>query len=385
MNDESPRIRVKAVFPGDDFQKFLDTLAAKGYGIIGPTVRDGQLLLDEIIQVQDLPIGITDEQDKGIFRLKERGDKLIFGYVLGQHSWKKYLYPPRQELCATHRTRTSWKASVVESEAPLNAFLGVRPCEIAAIQRLDGALLEGEFADPGYAARRANSLIIAVNCGTPGGSCFCVSMGTGPKAAAGFDLALTEVLEGDSHFFVVEIGSTVGAEIAESLGWREATEREAAVAASVSERAAGMMGRSVETAGVKELLYRHAENSIWNSIAKRCLTCGNCTMVCPTCFCSTVEDYTDLQGKEAVRVRKLDSCYTMDYSYIHGGSVRYSAGARYRQWLTHKFASWQDQFGAMGCVGCGRCITWCPAGIDVTEEIRAIQENEAKLSAAAAL
>jgi len=136
------------------------------------------------------------------------------------------------------------------------------------------------------------------------------------------------------------------------------------------------MGRTIDTTDVKSLLYRNSENSRWLETAKRCLTCANCTMVCPTCFCTTIEDVTDLTGKEAERRRKWDSCFTLDFSYIHGGNIRSSAASRYRQWLTHKFAYWQDQFGTYGCVGCGRCITWCPVGLDITEEINSINETE---------
>jgi Fe-S oxidoreductase len=98
-------------------------------------------------------------------------------------------------------------------------------------------------------------------------------------------------------------------------------------------------------------------------------------MVCPTCFCTTVEDVSDVTGDHAERWRRWDSCFTLGFSYIHGGSIRNSGKARYRQWMTHKLASWIDQFGTSGCVGCGRCITWCPVGIDITEEARAIRDG----------
>jgi sulfhydrogenase subunit beta (sulfur reductase) len=111
-------------------------------------------------------------------------------------------------------------------------------------------------------------------------------------------------------------------------------------------------------------------------VASRCLGCANCTLACPTCFCASVSDTTDLEGETAARVRRWDSCFTLDHSYIHGGSVRASLRARYRQWLTHKLASWIDQFGVSGCVGCGRCITWCPVGIDITEEVAAIRARD---------
>jgi Fe-S oxidoreductase len=137
--------------------------------------------------------------------------------------------------------------------------------------------------------------------------------------------------------------------------------------------AAKKMGRAMNTAGIKELLYKQIDHSRWEEVASRCLTCANCTMVCPTCFCTTVEDVSDVTGEHAERWRKWDSCFNLNFSYIFGGSLRRTVKGRYRQWMTHKLASWIDQFGVSGCVGCGRCITWCPVGIDITEEVRAMR------------
>ena len=136
------------------------------------------------------------------------------------------------------------------------------------------------------------------------------------------------------------------------------------------------MGRAMDTTNIKQLLYDNPEHPQWDKVAGRCLSCANCTMACPTCFCSTVEDVSDLTGKHAERWRKWDSCFSLEFSYIHGGHVRQSTKGRYRQWMTHKLASWQDQFGTSGCVGCGRCITWCPVGIDITEEVKAIRADQ---------
>jgi sulfhydrogenase subunit beta (sulfur reductase) len=142
------------------------------------------------------------------------------------------------------------------------------------------------------------------------------------------------------------------------------------------------MGRQMDTNGLKELLQGNPTHKQWDDVAARCLTCANCTMVCPTCFCTTVEDHTDLTGQTAERVRRWDSCFTLDFSYIHGGSVRTETKSRYRQWMTHKLASWIDQFGTSGCVGCGRCITWCPVGIDITAEVAAIRASPGKTTEA---
>jgi len=201
-------------------------------------------------------------------------------------------------------------------------------------------------------------------------------MNTGPKAAFGYDIALTEILKDDQHYFLVDIGTVHGAGIMAEIPHRPAGRIDRENAGHVMAETARQMGRTMDTKGIKELLFRNHDHARWDNVASRCLTCANCTMVCPTCFCTTVEDVTDLTGEHAERWRKWDSCFTMDFSFINGGSVRATARSRYRQWMTHKLASWIDQFGGSGCVGCGRCITWCPVGIDITEEVRAIRDSE---------
>ena len=238
-------------------------------------------------------------------------------------------------------------------------------------------MLEGAYPDPVYERRRRDAFIVAINCTVAGGTCFCVSMDTGPRATSGYDLALTEVIDGGRHYFVADAGSERGERGARrEVAHRGAAARRGRGGSAGVERAAASMGRELETDGIKELLYRNYEHPRWDEVSERCLTCGNCTMACPTCFCTTVEDVTDLTGETAERRREWDSCFTMDFSYVHGGSVRSSSRSRYRQWMTHKLATWIDQFGTSGCVGCGRCITWCPVAIDITEEAAAIRATD---------
>jgi ferredoxin len=279
-------------------------------------------------------------------------------------------------LWSANRTGGSFALAPEQEEAPRYAFIGVRSCELHAIAHLDDALLHVPHPDPAYAARRERVFVVALNCHQAGGTCFCVSMDTGPRATFGYDLALTEVIEGTGHWFLVEAGGERGAGVLAELDTRPATEADLAAAARAIERAASNQGREMDTTGIKDLLYRNYEHPRWDEVADRCLTCGNCTMVCPTCFCTTVEDVTDLEGGTAERRQQWDSCFTMDFSYVHGGSVRSSGKSRYRQWMTHKLATWIDQFGTSGCVGCGRCITWCPVAIDITEEVAAIRADD---------
>jgi sulfhydrogenase subunit beta (sulfur reductase) len=378
MAKTSLQISDRVVVERQDFQRLLDVLRQQGYELIGSTIREEAIAYDTIYSVEDLPIGWTDEQDGGTYRLKRRDDRALFGYAVGPHSWKKYLFSPRLQLWQAERQGQEMKMTPTVPEAIERAFIGVRSCELHAIAIQDKVFLEGEAVDPHYQARRRNIFIVAVNCAQAGGTCFCASMQTGPKATTGFDLALTEILAEDRHFFVVEVGSEAGAEVLGDVPHTIATQEQLQTAEQIVVQTAEHMGRTMDTEGIKELLYDNLEHSRWDDVASRCLTCANCTMVCPTCFCSTVEDTTDLTGDRAERWRHWDSCFTMDFSYIHGGSVRSSAKSRYRQWMTHKLATWIDQFGSSGCVGCGRCITWCPVAIDITEEVRAIRESQSQ-------
>lgn len=365
----------RAVLEWPDFACLIDALKNKGYRVVGPVLREGAIIYDDW-NSEELPIGWTDEQEAGKYRLKRRSDDALFGYAVGPHSWKKFLFPPATRLWSAQRSGSNFQVDATQEDAPRYAFVGVRACELHAIAIQDKVFM-GKYVDPGYKLRRENAFIVALNCSVAGGTCFCVSMNTGPRADNGYDLALTEIIDDARHYFVVEPGSEAGLDLLRELPIRPASSNEISAADQVVQETANSMGRSMQASDVKELLYSNYEHPRWDDVASRCLTCANCTLVCPTCFCSTVEDTTDLTGDHAERWRKWDSCFTMDFSYLAGsGSVRATARARYRQWMTHKLATWIDQFGTSGCVGCGRCITWCPVGIDITEEVRAIRDTE---------
>lgn len=358
------------------FDRLLDELRSEGYRLVGPTTRDGTMVYSDLTGSADLPAGWTDRQDAGTFRLVQRPDAALFGYVPGADSWKKFLHPPRRHVWQAERTSEGIRLRQASAASDRLAFIGARSCELHAVAAQDRVFLGDSFSDADYAARRRDIFVVAVNCGHAGGTCFCTSMNTGPRVVQGFDLALTEMIEADRHRFVVEIGTERGAGVMARIPHEPALASDLAEAGRIIDRTAASMGRTMDGGDVKALLYRNVEHARWDDVAARCLSCANCTMVCPTCFCSNVEDMTDLTGERAERWQRWDSCFTQDFSYIHGGSVRSSTRSRYRQWMTHKLATWFDQFGTSGCVGCGRCITWCPVGIDITEEVRAIRESD---------
>jgi sulfhydrogenase subunit beta (sulfur reductase) len=350
----------------------FDALHDRGYTVVGPTVRDGAIVVAELTSADELPFGVGVDTEAGRYRLRERDDRAAFGHSAGPQSWKSVLHPARAQVWSADR---SADGAVVVSEPVEHhryALLGVRPCDLAAIAILDRVLAGGRHADPVYAGRRDGNLVIAVECTEPGATCFCTSMGCGPAAGSGFDLAMTELLDGDGHHFLVRAGTPAGADVLGVLPSRAAAEANVAQARDAVAGAAERMGRTMPARNLPDLLAASRESPHWDDVASRCLTCGNCTMVCPTCFCTTTEDVTDLTGDHAERWRRWDSCFDLDFSYLHGGSVRTSGQGRYRQWISHKLGTWHDQFGSSGCVGCGRCIAWCPAGIDITEEVDAL-------------
>lgn len=376
--DLPPEPTARALLTKERLAALLSALRDDGHTLLGPTVRDGAIVLDALEGIASLPAGIGDEQAPGYYRLRRRSDDALFGHVVGPHAYKRELFVPSLRLFSIRRSASGLAIEAERPPARKLALVGARACDLQAIAVQDRVLLEGPMVDADYAARRQGLFVIAVQCAEPGGTCFCASMGTGPRARAGFDLALTELLTGGEHRFVVEVGSPAGAALLARVGAGPASSEDQAQAEAQSDAAAGKMGRSLDTTGIRDLFQRNLEHPRWDEVAARCLGCASCTMVCPTCFCSTVEDTTDLEGSVAERTRRWDSCFTLDHSHVHGGSVRPSLSGRYRQWITHKLGSWFDQFGSSGCVGCGRCLTWCPVGIDITEETAALRASDGK-------
>ncbi len=339
--------------------------------MVGPSVEDEAIVYAEIDKLSDLPQGYRDTQEPGKYRVAPRGHANYFEFNVGPHSWKQFLFPAKLTIATGTREGTSWRFETPDETEPKYALLGVRACELAAIAVQDRVFLQGPYVDRVYKKRRESALIIAVNCTVAASTCFCTSMQTGPKCQKNFDLALTEI----DDRFLIEVGSERGAALLHELSARPASDEECSQAKLKQQRAVDQISKHMDTTEIRELLLENLEHPRWDEVASRCLSCTNCTMVCPTCFCASVSDVTDLTGDHVARQREWDSCFNIDFSYTAGGIVRNDRRSRFRQWMTHKLASWHDQFDSSGCVGCGRCITWCPVGIDLTEEVAAIRET----------
>ncbi|CUQ65564.1 4Fe-4S dicluster domain-containing protein [Candidatus Nitrospira inopinata] len=364
-------------FPSADLKRLLDLLGAQGHRVVGPTLRDGAVVWDTIARVSDLPIGWRDHQEPGRYRLEQTGTGEIFGIVHGPQSLKPFAFAPREPLLQIERTNGGLSIYPRLPKPEKIALLGARPCDVAGLAIQDQIFLRGPYRDSPYASRREGLFVIAVNCTRVLPTCFCSSMKTGPRAQNGFDLALTEL----DDVLLIEAGSEAGKAVLTELPVSPASETLLAEASKRIGACAESQGRLQEQAALPQALYDAYDHPRWDDVAARCLACTNCTMVCPTCFCHTIEDAPTLDGQHTERTRLWDSCFTHEHGYIHGKNIRPMIKDRYRMWLTHKFAAWHDQFGMSGCVGCGRCITWCPVGIDVREELSALLASDGRSAA----
>jgi ferredoxin len=352
-----------------DLQRLIDALRQSHRTVIGPQVRDGAIVFDRLERSAQLPAGWRDEQAPGRYRLVQGDSPRCFSWATGPQALKPLTFAAREVLWRAERTaRGELAFSEPALETPALAVIGVRACDLAALHLQDQHFAYGAYADTYFNRRRRALFIVALDCARPAATCFCASTGDGPSVTSGFDLALTELDDG----FLVHAKSDAGRTLAEALPLQPATEAQQAQGAA--ERAAAAAGQQRRLPGrdLKDLLFARLAHPRWKEVGARCLSCGNCTSVCPTCFCHSQTDAPSLDGNRADHVRQWDSCFSSGHSYIHGWVVRGSTDLRYRQWLTHKLGSWHEQYGRSGCVGCGRCIAWCPAGIDITEEAAAL-------------
>ncbi len=371
QNDQRPKIGSTIAIQKADFNLLLSNLRTNGYTPIGPCIQNDTLIYGPIESLQDLPRGFITEQEAGKFRLVQTGHSHYFDLIPGAASWKQFLFPSRTELFSLHKEKGEWHSDPAGSKKPSYAFIGVRGCELEAIHIQDAAFLRPDFVDPTYHDRRERAFILSVNCLHPAGTCFCRSMGTGPRVGAGFDLNLTEL----EDIFILEVGSELGRDMLANVPFEAASAFLLNTANRAIDHASQTMGRELDTSDLPELMLKNLENHHWQSIGKRCLSCANCTQVCPTCFCWDVVDHLSLDATSTTRERIWDSCFNPGYSFQAGGNTRPTIHSRYRQWITHKLGTWKQQYGTLGCVGCGRCITWCPAGIDITAEVAALREE----------
>ncbi len=354
-------------------QDLILALQQAGYSCIGPQVRDQAIVYDVLEHADQLPWGVRDHQSPGHYRLEKISEHQAFSWANGPQAIKPILFKPRETVWKV--TRNDEGKLIFQPENPSEtpvAIIGARSCDLAAMDIQDKVFLEKDHVDNRYRDRRHNLFIVAVNCTYSSSNCFCVSAGTGPCVKNPYDILMTELENG----FTVNSGSEKGKRVLDKLNLSAANVEQCKHSKERVEQAAQMQTKRIpmdNARGLRDLLFSNLDHPRWEEVADRCLSCGNCTSVCPTCFCHSEVDVPSLDGSTSDHQREWDSCFTAGHSYLNGsGVLRDDTRKRYRQWLTHKVGSWFDQFDTSGCVGCGRCITWCPVGIDITEELAAI-------------
>lgn len=368
-----PSDRPASVVGPEGVHALICELSAAGFRVAGPIAGEDAIEIGQIEGYEDLPVGVGATQEPGHYRLFSRSDGAAFAWAVGPDSFKRSVLPPR--VVAMRATRVGGETRF-ETPEPTNdrvALFGIRPCDVHALAVLDRVMMGGADVDPDYASRRSNVFIVAVECGEPAGNCFCASMSTGPGIEEGFDVRLTEMVQEEGVSYLAVAGSPAGQRMIDVITANPAEPRDLERARGVVDGARARMGRELDTDGLAERLLANPEHPHWDVIAGKCLACANCTLVCPTCFCTTMVDSSSLDGASATRSRLWDSCFNSGHSEMGGAPHRRTVRARYRQWATHKLASWHAQFGTPGCVGCGRCVTWCPVGIDLTQEVAEIR------------
>ncbi len=371
MNSQPPSIaeRRPGFLSRSSLATLFDELVKAGYRVVGPRVRDGAIQFGPLDGPDSLPVGVTNDQQPGHYRLHSGDGQRLFDWNHGPQGLKPLCFAPREVLWEESQEPLLFRR-VLPEDGP-TAVIGVRACDLAALVIQDHHFLLEMRPDPHYGQRRENLLLIGVDCAHSAATCFCASTGDGPALDGGYDIGLSELDEG----FLIWPQSDKGKAVTERLALPPASDEQLGAMLLATTRAAQEQTRHLPEAEDLMHLYKRLEHSHWDQVAERCLSCGNCTAVCPTCFCYQTGHELALTGDSSSMVRSWDSCFSPTHSDMGHFQVRSIIKYRYRQWLTHKLAGWQVQQRRIGCTGCGRCIAWCPVGIDLTREVTAVLEE----------
>ncbi len=350
----------------------FNILRAAGYAVVAPQLKNNSIAYDFLENTQQLPWGIIADQQPGSYKIQATQSSRLFDWVNAAQAIKPWLFKAQESRWQVKRDAQG-QLQFQEIKATIEpiAFFGARPCDIKAMVIQDKVFLDKQAIDTHYQQRRDNFFIIAANCTTSSTNCFCVGAGDFPKADNNYDLAITEIDGG----FIVQAGHDKAQDLLNTLQLKLASEKQLQQAELGINHAAQMQTKTLNAGNdgqLNAILFANLDHPRWQEVADRCLSCGNCTLVCPTCFCSDHVEKPEFDGQSSEQVKQWGSCFSKQHSIVGGKPLRDDTLKRYRQWLTHKLGSWHDQYDSSGCVGCGRCVTWCPVGIDITEEVNAI-------------
>jgi len=341
------------------------------------------MMSDKILTKENLPAFI--EELKGEYEVigpKRSGDMFVFDHIDESEELeldypttrlppKKIFLPQREPLYEYEKKegdvvirdlRERWDKKRV--------LLGVHPCDIAGLLCLD-KVFGLEYDDPYYWERRNSTVIIGITCKEPCEHGFCDVMETGPDAARGYDLLMTDI--GGKYY--LRPGSELGEKLLKADYFGEATEDDTRRRDAAIEGVRRKMKTDLDISGIEGRMKERVDDELWSEYTERCVLCGACNFVCPTCHCFTIRDETNFTGTKGRRVRVWDACHFKNFALIAGGlNFRGKKDSRIKHRIYDKLYYSKEKYGEFFCVGCGRCATFCPAEIDIKEVARKVQE-----------
>lgn len=317
------------------------------------------------------------EKEKGFYDYAEIQDpkEPILEYPITVNSPKRYFFPPVERLLSYDKQEKTFKATLAVQRT---VILGAHLCDARATWILDDVFSK-DPKDPYYISRRQRAIIIAVNCTKPcDDKCFCADMGS-VFTDSGYDMLLTDL--GDRYY--VEISSDAAQNlIDQSDAFKAASSDDhAAHKEKLDEKKSNFRHKiPYDTKYLPELLEQSYDSLIWDANARRCLSCGQCNLICPTCYCFDITDEDRVDLKAGERIRKWDGCQLRGFAEVAGGeNFRPTAGERLRHRMMRKGHYMTKIFGKLGCVGCGRCDRNCPAQISILRTYQQIHAAELKV------
>jgi len=333
--------------PKENFTEFIEHLRAFGE-IHAPTKRSEKSIV--FAPVSDL-------------------SEIELNYTRTILPLKKYFFKP-VDVMFNFCPEKGYEVPIEEADKKYVIF-GVHPCDIHGLKILD-LVFGGRYADTYYLTRRGKAAIIGLDC-IADDLCFCRSTGT-DFVDSGFDLFLSDI----DNSYLVRVGTSLGDDIvraADTLFHEvDKEDRDAYKRKSIQRRES--FRTEIQLQDLPEIIDLEYENEVWQEVGRKCLSCGTCSMVCPTCYCYAVFDGLKLDASSGQRKRRWDSCLFKDYALVAGGhNFRAERASRVKNRYFHKQRGFVSQYGRPSCVGCGRCKAHCPAGIDIVDVVTALRSE----------
>jgi sulfhydrogenase subunit beta (sulfur reductase) len=313
--------------------------------------------------------GPVRKGDSYAFGLLEDASHAVLDYTRTLLPPKKFFHPPRLPMF-----RLEGESYLEPEPAPNRVLFGVHPCDIHGLLILDKLFLE-RFRDPYYAERRSKTAILAMSC-IPDDKCFCKSTNT-HFIDEGFDLAFNDLKD----FFLCWVGSSLGDDLirlAPELFDSNVQHKDMWRYVEWRRWRDSQFVLQPDLTGMPDIMELSHDHPVWRELGEKCLACGSCSMVCPTCNCYNVAD-TAMPDGTGDRERFWDSCTLKEYSLVAGGhNFRADRRDRLLLWYTHKLQKFMSQYGKPSCVGCGRCAVTCPVDINVITVFEGLTGEEVK-------